>query len=800
MYIRIILVVFLTFLCLSNNFAQAPGCPSVSITAPGSMGGQVPINCNECIDLTATALHTGLTDTYTVSSIPYEPPYPYNAGNPIFVAQDDIWSDIINLPFKFCYYGNSYDKIVVGANGIVSFHIEYANQTCPYIIPSNNPSNSLPLNSIFGVFHDIAPQQGGAIFQAVLGSYPCRTFVVNYNQVPLFNCYNLLTTHQVVLYENTNVIEVYIQNKPICNNWNSGKAIVGIQNKDGTAGITAPNRNALPTWATSSEAWRFTPSGTPNYTIEWFNGSNSLGNDNTINICTPSTYTAIATYNNCDSTVVVVKDEIIVKSNDISATIIPPSADICQGDSIDITTTVIGTPPFTYNWAPNNNINSSSSPNITVYPSSSTVYSLTITDGLGCSEIFSIPINVHSSPNIAITASINPICNGEISTLTATGANSYIWSTGEENSNININPNNTTTYTVTGTDQYGCTSSSDINILVGSNPILSINASKAEICEGDSSIITVFGGTNYLWSTNETTDSIIVKPTTSSTYSVTATTAETCFSVANMPILVHDKPKVDFTASPNKACVPISSNFTSYVSDGHNNEYLWTFGENGIFGTSNFESSFVTFDEAGEHNVSLTVTSEYGCSTTLTKPQYISAYPLPIANFYANPDTAELSDAIISFVNQSQGASDWYWNFGDGTKSNDENPFHKYRAGGTFIVEQIAYSQHGCTDTTKKHVYIIYNLNFYVPQAFSPNGDGINDSFGPIGSGIDKLEFSIFDKWGNKVFYTEDINQDWDGSINGRTPNQTSIFNWIAYVTFATGIIKEYTGFVVLYK
>jgi len=799
LFLKMPITFLITFVILNNINAQAPGCPNVTVTAPGAVGGQVSVACNECINLTATVLHTGQTNTYTVSSIPYAPPYPFNTGNSIFVNQDDIWSGVINLPFNFCYYGTSYDKIVVGANGVVSFNLTYANQTCPWSFSANNPSSALPLNSIFGPYHDIDPSVGGAIYQAVLGSYPCRTFVVNYNLVPMFSCNSLRATHQIVLYESTNVIEVYIQNKPLCSSWNGGRAIVGIQNINGTIGVTAPGRNTSPTWTASNEAWRFTPSGTPNYTIQWYDGSTPLGTGNTINVCNSSTYTAIATYDNCDFTQVVVTDQMTVQSDAFTATVSPSSADICQGESVTITTTVVGTPPYTYQWAPNNAISSTTAPNVTVNPSVSTVYSLTISDSFSCSEVFTIPITVHPPPDIQVTASVNPICDGETSVLTATGADTYIWNTGDTNQNITVSPDITTTYTITGTDQYGCTSTSGITIQVSSSPVGAFDVPNTDICSGESTTITAMGGTNYIWSTNDNTATITVSPTENTTYYVTITNNEGCSSTAETSIQVHESPEIDFTAIPLEGCTPINVAFTAQVTGSTNNTYLWRFGTNGNLGTSTQISPTKLFQQSGNHDVSLTVTSGYGCSTTLLKPQYIVAHPIPIADFYASPSMAELGNANISFINQSIGASVWNWNFGDGASSNEQNPFHTYTTGGIFTVELVVYNQYGCKDSTNKYVNIIHNLSFYVPQAFSPNGDGINDFFGPVGTGIEEIDFKIYDRWGKQVFYTNDMDKHWDGRINGQLPNQSAVYSWIAYVKFVTGIVKDYNGYVVMY-
>jgi hypothetical protein len=207
---RCVLLVFILYTLPS--FSQAPGCPYVDA------GNDVTVPCGDYVTLQATFLETGQTNTYSVSSIPYAPPYPYNSGTSIMVGSDDIWSAAIPLPFNFCYFGASYNQLVVGANGCVTFDMTTASGYCPYSFTASCPSSAIPMNTIYGPYHDIDPSVGGSIYQAVLGTYPCRTFVVNYYHVPMFSstCNSMLATHQIVLYEGTNAIEVYIQSAPLC--------------------------------------------------------------------------------------------------------------------------------------------------------------------------------------------------------------------------------------------------------------------------------------------------------------------------------------------------------------------------------------------------------------------------------------------------------------------------------------------------------------------------------------------------------------------------------------------------------
>src|SRR5690606_16559385 len=133
---------------------------------------------------------------------------------------------------------------------------------CPWSFSAAVPSANLPLNAIFGAYHDIDPSVCGNIRYAISGSFPCRTFMFDFNAVCHYSCTSQKTTQRIVLYETSNAIEVYIGSKPTCGGWNGGRAVIGIQNGAGSQGVVAPGRQTG-SWTASNEAWRFTPSGAP---------------------------------------------------------------------------------------------------------------------------------------------------------------------------------------------------------------------------------------------------------------------------------------------------------------------------------------------------------------------------------------------------------------------------------------------------------------------------------------------------------------------------------------------------------
>lgn len=306
-------------------------CPNLISGGLGLLGSDpAAMSCTDttCVNLEATYSPINQTTSYTVQSITYNPPYQFSClQNAVSVNVDDIWSPTVNLPFNFCFYGNNYNSCLIGSNGVITF--DNTNNSpggyCAWSFANNLPSNTLFLNSIFGVYHDIDPSKGGEIgWELVNLNNGCRALVASWNNIPMFSstCNSILYTGMIVLYENTNVIEVYIKEKNVCSTWNSGNAIVGIQNATGAQAVVAPNRNGLSTdWTVSNEAWRFTPSGSSLSSITWYEGLGTtgpvVGNTNTISVCPNVTqiYTAQVTYTLCTGINYSITDNTIVTVN-----------------------------------------------------------------------------------------------------------------------------------------------------------------------------------------------------------------------------------------------------------------------------------------------------------------------------------------------------------------------------------------------------------------------------------------------------------------------------------------------------
>ena len=318
------------------------GCPNVVSGGLGLSGADpAAITCStaSCVDLEATYLDLGNTTDYIVEPIAYNPPRAFTGlANPVSVNVDDVWSPQVNLPFDFCFYGNTYNKCLIGSNGVVTFDLvnNTAGGTCSWSMFGSTGANlpvsghsALKENSIFGVFHDINPANGGQVgYELITLPTGCRALVVSWSAVPMYlndavNNY----TGMMVLYENSNIIEVYVKKKGITTHagsgvegmWNDGNAVIGIQNATGTLASVPPGRNVLDTnWTSTNEAWRFVPNGTSIATIKWYEGAGNtgpvVGTTPVINVCPTATtvYTAEITYTLCDGRTIKQADQTTV--------------------------------------------------------------------------------------------------------------------------------------------------------------------------------------------------------------------------------------------------------------------------------------------------------------------------------------------------------------------------------------------------------------------------------------------------------------------------------------------------------
>ncbi len=267
------------------------------------------------------------TTTYDVEEIDYEPPFPFIGGTVMPITSDDDYTASFELPFNFCFFGNEYSYCRIGDNGVVTFGLPFTTnygEYCPWNLNGIQiPNTNFPIkNAIYGVFQDMHttnnPGENTQINYQVLGTYPCRALVVNFNEVPAFggSCsaeeYRLTT--QIVLYEITNIIEIYVDKRTACNGWSDGDGVLGIQNEEGTVAYVPTGRNTG-NWDATEEAWRFSPSADTTVEFGWYiNGEFYSDNPNDqITVTEDTCVEARVTYPGCGGEDLVLSKEYCVK-------------------------------------------------------------------------------------------------------------------------------------------------------------------------------------------------------------------------------------------------------------------------------------------------------------------------------------------------------------------------------------------------------------------------------------------------------------------------------------------------------
>ncbi|MCX7767960.1 MAG: PKD domain-containing protein, partial [Flavobacteriales bacterium] len=228
---------------------------------------------------------------------------------------------------------------------------------------------------------------------------------------------------------------------------------------------------------------------------------------------------------------------------------------------------------------------------------------------------------------------------------------------------------------------------------------------------------------------------------------------------------------LDVAVDSAQGCVPLTVTFTNTASTTNVPvAYSWSLGVAGA--SSNQPSPSFTYTQAGVYDVSVTLQDLSGCNATLSAqyPGLVTVYPLPQAAFDFFPDSVSVFFAEIQFTDQSSGAGWVFYDFGDGSTSHEPNPLHTYLEGGRYLVTQIVGSDMGCLDTAFRWVTIFPEHTLYIPNAFTPNDNDLNEWFSVKGVGIEAFEMSIWNRWGECLFFTTDKNARWNGRVFNEGP------------------------------
>ena len=588
--------------------------------------GNDTVMCQGNLTLNAQVTpHPGAT-VYQFTTIPYNPES--YTGTQVTLS-DDAVSGALPIGFTFCFIGNNYTQFYIGSNGWISFTAGQPTTFISQIIPSTNPS--VPKNCIFAPWMDWDPSQGGQIFYKTVGTAPNRKLVVSWVNVPLWggSCNQFTGTFQIVIEEGTNIVNNYIQNKPICQQGGSGGgslfATQGVHDLTGTIAYTVPGRNNTQ-WTATNEGTQFFPTGPALYTVTWFNSLGAqigTGNSVTVNPSSPTYFVGKVTYN-CSG---------VIYYDTINVNVSPPVLAntttvnvLCNGASTGSATANVlsGTPPYTYIW---NTTPPQSTATASNLPAG--IYSVTITDDKGCQAVRNAVVTQPAGMQVVINSNKPSCAGGNDGTATAVVVGGsqplgYSW------------PNSQTTSTATGlaagtyiltvTDNNGCTKTGSVTLT--DPPAINIQLTTIQpVCNGSTGTITatVSGGASpysYSWSGGGATT---VKTGIAGSYTLTVTDSKGCIKTASATLTNPAALALSAIATPANCPGSASGSISLTVTNGTAPfTYNWSNNTTAHPAQNLLAGNYtvtVTDSKGCTATISTNVTSLPGISLTLTSTQ-----------------------------------------------------------------------------------------------------------------------------------------------------------------------------------
>jgi gliding motility-associated-like protein len=353
-----------------------------------------------------------------------------------------------------------------------------------------------------------------------------------------------------------------------------------------------------------------------------------------------------------------------------------------------------------------------------------------------------------------------------------------------------------------------CSSSTSQNILVLPQPISDFEMADPYTCYFPYDLTTTnttVGGGAYQWIfngqnwTQQTNTTFPINDLGAYDIDLIATNQYGCTDTSQQVFNSYPLPTLDFTFDLNDGCDPLMVQFDN-LSTG-NNTYTWLFDDGS---EATLEDVIHEYTNPGSYEVMLVGTTENNCSDTLAIEDPILVYPVPVADFIYAPTEVNILNPLMTFEETCTGGSYYQWNFNDGSQEYGAIVDHAFNEAYYHAVTLTVYNQFGCNDDITKNVYIIDALTFYAPNAFTPDGDNINDEFMPAIGGkelISRYNFWITDRWGVVLFRTSDVEEPWLGNINnGDYYVSPDVYIWNVEVELKNGEEHEYNGHVTIVR
>ncbi len=470
----------------------------------------------------------------------------------------------------------------------------------------------------------------------------------------------------------------------------------------------------------------------------------------------------------------------------INPTINPAAASVCTGGSISITAGG-GT---SYTWS-----NAGNTATITVTPTTATTYTVTITDANGCTAVASSSVTINSPLATTISASSAiSFCAGGSVTINADSVfTNYLWSDNSTSNSVSVSQ--TSTYTLSGTDATGCLYiSNTITVTQNPNPVLQLVSSTNETCFGfaDGTItVTANSGTpsyNFVWNTTPTQNSATASNLSAGSYDVTVTDANNCSSTGSYSITSPQSIVLNIDNATDISCFGLSDGTISASATGGNTPYnfVWNNGA-----TTSVVQNLI----AGTYTV--TVSDANNCSAdssvTILEPAQITLQVL-------SADSISMgTEVLIQTQVQPAGNNYTYQWTPPNFLSCDNCANPTFSAVSTMQYVVVITDANGCMVDTNITIHVNTDKTVFIPNVFTPNGDGNNDRWEIFSSTSVYFNLKLFNRWGEKVFDSFNATEGWDGTYQGQD-SYPGVYSYVMLVTFLDGENRQYIGTVTLLR
>ena len=549
--------------------------------------------------------------------------------------------------------------------------------------------------------------------------------------------------------------------------------------------------------------------GATSYT--WFGPnsfSSTIQNPSFTNITTSlsGTYSVIASANTCTATA---NTTLVVHPlpNIIAST----SGNVCE--NLGVTLSATGGTAFSWS-GPSGFVAFQQNPQIqSAVASNSGTYSVKGIDISGCLNTATVALIIYPKPSITATGA--KACVNDQLLLSSSGGATYLWSGPNGFSSTQQNPvinaanfSNAGAYDVTVTSLGGCTATGTAFCDIYPKPIVNFTGN-TEVCKGGEFSFLGNGALSYKWlatfgivTTNTLLTVSSISNSLQTTYTLVGADANGCLNSVVVTPVVLSLPSGYIAPEKVGDCVPFCTTFNFQKNSNIITDVNWNFSN----GASYNDSTKITqcFSSVGIHTVNILLLDSKGCkgSTTAT----VEGYPIPKSEFQFTPETPNENDNLVTFTDETKNATivNWYWDFYSNGKdtSNKSNPSYNFTDVGNYFVYLKVTSNYGCVDSIVKKLTVVDDVTFFIPNSFTPNGDGNNEVFMPKAIGVKKYRMDIFDRWGQLVHTSTDIYQGWDGKSkkSGDVLAQDVYIYKISATNNNNSKPKQYTGHVTLLK